>query len=629
MDGFFPAGNDNARVIPDIGPAVSSFTPLVVSYFDFANIGETPYALVFTNDGAVYSVNTTTEVKTLISGPGTIQSPGSGTIGVSQWGSQYILIVNIKPNGYFIWDGAVWYNPGDPVPGVIGPGPITTSAVFARGNGYLVGETGTIAADSGDATYIITSIVGPIFSANVNAGGAGYVVGDTGIIHTGNNNATYRVTSVSAGSADGITVINGGTGYSVFPNATTDTGGPQPGAGAGLIINIYELAPGNVIGFSLVSNGTFYNTSGSVPTAVGGANPGSGSGFRVAIAIASAGVPVGVSGTAVETFLSRVWTVKGSSMSFSAPGSFVVFATSGGGGSITSNEPSLRVKWTQLKQSNGYLYIFGDSSVSYVSGVQTTGSPPSTTFSLQNVDPEVGTPWPDTVNVMGSNIVFANAWGVHVSYGGRAAKVSPELDGIYNTVPDFGGFIPSAAKAILFGRRVWVLLLRVIDQTTSLAINKLFIWDQKSWCSTQQSAILLSVRAQEINSVLTAWGTDGLSIYRLFQQPTTNLTKTLRSKFWSPMLLYADIKTESRLWGLVKFYSGSASSVTISVDSENGPSPTTIPITPPVVGDGTLLLPVTACGQQGALVGFTLTTNASDIAILSLATMPVHVQYRG
>lgn len=485
MDGFFPAGNDNARVIPDNGPVFSNFGALNVAYFDFGNIADTPYAIVFTTDGSVFSVNTDTAAQTMISGPGTIQNPSLGNVAVSQWGAQFILVVAVQANGYFIWDGTVWYNPGDAVPG------FTT-------------------------------------------------------------------------------------------------------------------------------------------------------------------VPTGVSGGGIETFLSRVWIVNGPSLVFSAPGSVTDFATSSGGGSITSNDPTLRVRWDNLKQSNGYLYLFGDSSISYIAGVQTTGSPPTTTFSLQNVDPEVGTPWGTTVNVLGSNIVFANAWGVHVSFGGRAAKVSAELDGIYNTVPNFGGFTPSSAKAIMFGRRVWVLLLPVIDQMTAQRINKLFIWDQKVWCSAQQSASLVLIRAQEINSVLTAWGTDGTSIFRLFQQPSTALTRTLRSKLWAPMLLYADIKAENLLWGMIQYYSGLASTITVSIDSEKGSSPKIIPIAPPLViwlnnvgatvtwrnnvaaivtwiggGDTIQVFEPQNCAQHGALVGFTLTTNASDIAILSLATMPIHVQYRG
>lgn len=485
MDGFFPAGKDNARVIPDNGPAAFPVSALRIAYFAFANIGSTPYILTFLSDGSIFAANTTTGVSSVIAFAGTIQNPGPLTTAISQWGSKFILIVSQQTNGYFIWDGTTFYSPGDAVPG------FTT-------------------------------------------------------------------------------------------------------------------------------------------------------------------VPTGVGGTGIETYQSYVWIINGASLIFSAPASVTNFATSSGGGSITSNDSSLRDRYVQLRQSNGYLYLFGDSSIAYIAGVQTTGSPPTTSFSLQNVDPEVGTPWPGTVDVLGSNIVFANAWGAHVSFGGRAAKVSANLDGIYNSVPNFAGLLPSAAKAIIFGRRVWCLLLPVIDQITRQQVNKLFVWDEKNWCSTQQSAAISMVGTQETDSVLTAWGTDGFSMYRLFQQPTTNVAKSLRSKFWAPILSYADIKAENRFWAIVQFYSGTSAAVTISIDSEHGPSPNTIAVQSGamiwvnnvgavmtwtnnvgatmawgVSGDGTVVIGPQSCGQNGALVGFTVSTTAADIAIVSVATMPVDVQYRG
>jgi hypothetical protein len=493
MDGFFPAGNDFARVIPDNSPIGIQFTASPV-YFDFADLANlftpgvtSPLCMVFLSDGSIYSFNTGIGIPNLVAPPGTIQNPAPGNVAISQWGSQFVLIVSAQVNGYFVYDGSTFYPPGAAVPG------FTT-------------------------------------------------------------------------------------------------------------------------------------------------------------------VPTGVSGTAIETYQSRVWILNGSSVVFSAPGSLTDFATADGGGSFTSNDPSLRSRYSQLKQSNGYLYLFGDSSTSYLAGVQTTGSPPVTTFSLQVVDPEVGTPWPDTVDVLGSNIVFANAWGAHVSYGGRAAKVSSELDGIYNTVFNFAGQVPSAAKAILFGRRVWVLLLTVLDQTTSQQIGKLFIWDEKRWCSTQQTINFIFIKHQERDSILKAWGTDGVKIYPLFTSPTTNLTKTLRSKFWAPSLLYAETKAENRFWGLIQAFSGATITLTISIDSEKGSSPKAVTLTPFTViwsnntsatvvwtnnaavvvvwtsgggNGGIIALPPNNCSQNGVLVGFTLSTNAADLAIISLATMPVPVGYLG
>jgi hypothetical protein len=483
MDGWFPQGTDNARIIFDHGAPIFT-APNFINSYQFGNIGATPYCIVFLVDGSVWSVNTITLAAAEIAASGTIQSVN---VGMSQWGSTYILIVANQLNGYFVWDGTFFYRSGDTVPG----------------------------------------------------------------------------------------------------------------------------DPGGVM-------------------------------------------PTGISGTSIETYTGHVWIVNGNVLEFSAPGSIVDFSTANGGGNLTSNDSTLRVRWTQLVATNGYLYLFGDSSITYIANVQTTGAGPSTTtFTIQNADPEVGTPWPGTVDVIGSNIVFANAWGAHVSYGGRTAKISGDLDGIYNSLPNFGGQIPTATKSIVFGKRVWALLLPVIDAFTGQQVNKLFIWDEKRWCSTQQSLNLVYVQHQEIDSVLTAYGTDSLAIYPLFTTPSADFQKVIRSKFWAIPKGDAIENAVNRLWGVVQFHSERDATLTISLDSELGTAPVTVvPRTPFMAwinnvgaqmtwqnnaavqmfwqstGQDIVVFPPQACGQHGVLLGFTLTTSAADLGLLSLSTMPVPVQGR-
>jgi hypothetical protein len=45
-------------------------------------------------------------------------------------------------------------------------------------------------------------------------------------------------------------------------------------------------------------------------------------------------------------------------------------------------------------------------------------------------------------------------------------------------------------------------------------------------------------------------------------------------------------------------------------------------------GQDIVVFPPQACGQHGVLLGFTLTTSAADLGLLSLSTMPVPVQGR-
>ena len=364
-------------------------------------------------------------------------------------------------------------------------------------------------------------------------------------------------------------------------------------------------------------------------------------------------VPTGLYGTALTTYQGRVWIAAGNNIFFSAPASPIDFATADGGGAFTSNDSTLRVSFVQLVASNGYLFLIGDSSIEYIAGVQTSGSPPTTTFTVTNADPEIGTSWGDSVTVLGSNIIFANAWGVHVSYGGRTAKVSGEMDGIYNSVPSFGGFILSAAKHILYGKRVFLLLVLVVDQYTGVQTKKLMMWDEKKWFTQPLGVDMQFIQYQEVNSVLTAYGTDGVNIYPLLVKPNTALQKVAQSKLWAIQGAYATIKAVGRLWGAAQFFSPAAPAITVSIDSEQGASPETLQLVAPLAvwynntpapvswtnnvsavvtwsqtGTGLILFPPQAAAQNGALLGFTVTTNAADVALLSLSMQPVVVQGR-
>ena len=227
------------------------------------------------------------------------------------------------------------------------------------------------------------------------------------------------------------------------------------------------------------------------------------------------------------------------------------FSTSAGGGTIQSQDSFLRVGFFGLKQANGFLYAIGDSSINTISGVSTAaGPPPVTTLTNQNVDPQIGTPWKDSVQVFSRNIVYANSFGIHVSYGGAVTKISTPLDGIYNSVPNIGSFLPSSAVASIFGIQCYMFLYPIIDQTTGLQVNKLLMWDGQRWWTSPQGVPLTYVASQEINSILTAWGTNGKTIYSLFQTPTANsFLKVAQSKLWKDPGYFAT-KTAGTLFGL-------------------------------------------------------------------------------
>ena len=368
-------------------------------------------------------------------------------------------------------------------------------------------------------------------------------------------------------------------------------------------------------------------------------------------------VPLAIGGTAIENYAGRVWIANGATITFSAPGSLSDFSSASGGGNFTSSDSFLRTRFVQLKQTNGFLYLVGDSSVNYISGVQTSGSPPVTTFTNQNADPEVGSPWPNTVDVFNRNILFANSFGAHVSYGGAVTKISEMLDGIYNTVPNFGNLVPSAAKAIVFGKKVWMLLLPIIDPITGLQVNKLLMWNGKQWWAATQDIGLIFIQFQEIDSVLTAWGTDGAAIYPMFQQPSAVMTKIVQSRLWDNPGGYQFAKTANRFWALTSYYNFLAAALTVSIDTEKplvNSESVTISIGPTQVvwtnntgavvpwannsaqaviwytsGTSFALSSPQAIGNTGVLTGFTITTNAADMALISAMIQDGIPAYRG
>lgn len=356
-------------------------------------------------------------------------------------------------------------------------------------------------------------------------------------------------------------------------------------------------------------------------------------------------MPAGIQGTGITTYLGRVWIIYGNLLTFSAAASFVDFATSDGGGVTPSNDSTLRVQYVGIVSTNGFLYLIGDSSVSYVSNVTSSvsGGTTTTTFTVQNADPQTGTPYSSSLTLIGQDVAFSNAYGVHVSYGGRVTKISDDLDGIYSTVPNFGGVSPSAGTAVLFGKRVLVVLALIIDQVTLQPVYKLLLWDRKKWWTSNQDIPLTFIGTSELDSVLTCYGTDGNQIVPLFQKPSANFSKTMQSKLFARPH-YALGKAASRLFGVVQYYSFASTNISMSIDNETGSS------TPIVVGPDTLTWDITwtglswflinttsgvlvidpvAIGQAGALIGMTVTTNASDAAILSLAVVTKPVQYRG
>lgn len=623
MQNFHPLGPSNLRTMWGPGSALYTASGKTIVDYHFGNLGSTPYVYVLQSDGSIEQVGTSTSLTTAVAPAGTITSP-TNDWEVSQWGSQYILMVAPQTNGYFIWDGTSFYQAGS-------LGPVAT--FVNAGADYTSAPTVTLYGGSGSgATVTATVLNNSVVSLTVTNPGSNYVSGDVvGLLFNGGGSKTsaHLTASITAGSVSTIVITAAGSGYTQATTKAVILGGGGSGATASITIS-----SGSVSAVSITANGTGYTTA---PTVIveDSANPVAQAYFVT--------MPFGVSGNTIETYQSRVWIANGPKVQFSAPSSPSDFNASDGAGAFQSNDSFLRTQFTKLIQSNGFLYLIGDSSMNYISGVSTSGTPPVTTFTNQNVDPQIGSPWHNTVQVYSRNIVFGNTFGVHVSYGGAVTKVSEMLDGIYPSVPtsSWGSFLPSSAVATLFGIQVYMMLFPVIDQITGSQTNELLCWDGKRWWNATQGSIALTyIQAQEINSVLTAWGTDGTSIYPLFNAPSKTLTKTVQSKLWDrPGYFYQ--KNATRLFGVVDYTDPTNGAITVDIDNETGSNPYVVSNIEPTMANwvnnsgasvswtnnssqpviwftsGLGFFPY-AIGQHGQYLGMTLSTQADDMTLISL-----------
>lgn len=575
---------------------------------------------------------------------------------------------------------------GDVYQAVIENGSVSQINVVSPGSGFAEGDlialnvSGGGSDQSAEAFVLLSApTVGGIDQVIVNQGGQGYT-GAAQIIAVGGGGtgASFSFTAAN-GVIESVAVLNPGIGFSSPPIITVNDPG-YPGnhipGGTGFAANC-TIAGGQVSLVGIGVPGTGYVTpptitiigdgSGAQAVALisGGSVVGTvilnpGSGYTKALALFSGGnnaasataqlMPFGISGTTLETYNNQIWIGNGSAvatfppknrMIASQPGSATGFDPTLGAVVFQSNNAKLRVGYHALVNSNGFLYEIGDSAIDALSGVQTSaqGTQSITTFSNINVDPAIGTPWAASVQLFNRDIVFANPQGIFISYGGSVVKISDALDGFYESGGIFGVAANfSSAVAQIFGRYVYMLLLPIIDQVSKQPTNKLLMWDSKRWWTSSQDTNLTYISTQEVNSQMTAWGTDGENLFQLFTTPSTRFTKTAVSKLWATPG-YDSTKMAMHLLGMLNFYV-TDQPVNVFIDNETGSNkfvPATIPpgfawATPGGQtflwtnggapfnwgAAGLVIFGPQPVGQFGRLIGMTVQTTASDVALLSL-----------
>jgi hypothetical protein len=571
--------------------------------------------VVITNSGSGY---TSAPTVTAYGGSGTgatfaatVSNGFVTNVTVTNPGSGYQVGESVQV--YFTGGGS---DNGVALTAVLGSTSVGSVIITSPGSGYADGTyaltfTGGGGGSGAAGTY--TALGGVVTSATVTSGGSGYTSTPTVTFTSGGGSGTVGVVSLVAAGISSVTIVSGGTHLTAAPTLTFSGGG---GSGATAVASI---SSGVITSVSVTNAGSGYTSTPAI-TAQTGLN-------KAAAATVSL-MPFGISGSSVETYQQRVWLpfphqtgtiINSGKFNVSAPGSVTDFSTSNGGVLYTSTDSFLSYQYTNIKQSNGYLYPIADSSVSVISGVTTSGSPTTTTFSYQNTDPQVGSIWRDAVQAYGRAIILANTLGVYGIYGGAVTKVSQKIDNIFQNAlfpPTVGAITPSSATANIYNNKVFLMLMTLQDPFTLMHRNALIGWNEKDWFVASQSIDLKFIGTQKINSSLVAWGTDGNGLFPLFQSPSTSISKIISTKLYGQNAFIIQKQAQGLYLQTQDFSGNGVTFNNITVDAEHGSY--SIPNIPFTKNGEPPYYPIDSrqTGDvPGVNLGLTLTSTSADYTI--------------
>jgi hypothetical protein len=219
-----------------------------------------------------------------------------------------------------------------------------------------------------------------------------------------------------------------------------------------------------------------------------------------------------------------------------------------------------------------------------MTGSTTTGAALTTLFNYQNVDPQVGQRFPRPVGHWGRYFTLYNGAGIFFMQGGDAQEIGQKIQNVYVTV-DNAPYYPTMCPATMFGFRVMLCNGMFLDPF-GVKRNLLLMWHGTFWSIASQwydptggaeksvQLNLTNIGSYEDNSVITPYGTDGVSLYRLFDHPDPKLPKRLSTKSLKGSgKAQLTIKNFKRLFAEVHDNTGQGVDITGEVTTRGGGIP--------------------------------------------------------
>jgi hypothetical protein len=250
-------------------------------------------------------------------------------------------------------------------------------------------------------------------------------------------------------------------------------------------------------------------------------------------------MPSGLPGIyAMEVYKQRLFVAGQTVIAFSAPSNGADFSAADGGGAFAYFGDLLTVTWTDLQSSAGFLYLMSDSAIGQITDLslgptQTPiGTVSSTQFLDSNVDPQVGEAYMRPVSLWEQAITLNNGpAGIYLLVSGQSQWASAKVTNVLQTVST-ASFVPTQCAVHIFGQK-FILFNATMTDPDGVTRSMMLAWSGpglQQWLILSQNLNLTHIASHEQSSLITAWGTDGNSLYQLFARPDPTLIKRLQTK---------------------------------------------------------------------------------------------------
>ena len=547
-----PIGYANLKIIPNYNTVSISNTAITwantATTLTSGNIKVKDYVVAFEADGSAEYYNATDGTKGTIAAAGTFSTTGVQT---AQWKNDRLLILD-PSKGYFTWDGNAVVNIGS-----VGIIAVTNGGTSYSNPSVSIGAPGT---NGTQANAVATVLSGVVETVSLSDAGSGYTASSppsVTILDSAGSGATAvaGVVTFATGTASAV-VVTGGKGYTNTANTVVSFSGGGGSGAAGTAV----LSGGQIIEVVITNPGSGYTNASNLVVTVSG---GGGSGAVLK------GIVNSDSNVGIASFSGRVWIAAGRTIYYSAVNSYTDF-TSVSAGSFVITDETLHGNIQQIISANNFLYIFGDDSINVISNV-TVDTNGVTVFTNTNISASIGSKRPYAIFPYFRSILFLNDYGVYALVGSTTTKLSDPLDGLF---PNIDFTYPIYAGQVLLNNILCAAFnFRYYDSVFTQSYRYIqAVFFEKKWFLTSQGDSLTYITSVPLNGKITLFGTDGTTLYQLYQ----NISGAITSRIQTALLPMTDpIRTKQALKIGIEATATNTSSVIMfaTVDSESGSSP--------------------------------------------------------